>query len=966
MLSGREAELAGRLRDASAQGKTSIVLQLLEEGAPFVVDSDGQTALHQAASAGHGDTVAALVLGGCDVSVQDFTGHTALQRAASEGHVDIVKQLIKQGASVDHQDEVHGNTALHEAAWKGFSHTVQVLCKAKANFYIKNRGGFAPLHLCCQNGHNETCRVLLLNGCKPDIKNNYGDTPLHTSARYGHAGVIRILVSARCNASEQNKNGDTALHIAAAMGRRKLTKILLESGCDKDSKNKQSETSLDISRRKNLVDIMVILQNPPPILSQQDREDQADAARDRNQHPSKGDKKREKTSTSSKENDHERSSKREKKRTRHSKERKEDDPAWSPYGCHYEPDLDEFPLPRMNTLPDDPLRAGEQYFLDLAGNIKKGPTSKNSACYCGPAFQKFEKKLEKDKKELMKHIDSSHSKLDTKISHLERKTRDQLFNLNQTMKESFASERSECLDRMDRRALRERIAIERQQAVRDVSLKRDLASWLDKKLQEIEIKHGADAKNAALLRSLALRASKRGKKYILSDIEGGGTLRRAMSEELLSDVGACQEITDMASETEKDSENVYKGLKVSDKPSLGSARVRRNSAGDEIQVYHSQSETDTVTGVLEDGGQYHPYHGGGGGGGDGHQYHHHHQYPQDILSHSTNSESYHDTSHSERGSVASRESRAASQEGRLLPAEQRLDIVCSSSSESLAHNAVHHNVVPQLAVPGSRQGDLPKLQSNRMSSGRSGLIRPIPMCYNSENLPSHSSLAQGEPNKPPVGYPPPTDNQNYHFPSQMNPIRRFSTEADIHHATPTMLDHSPDTRDGHPPYHAPDTRDGHQTYHAPDTRDGSHLPPYRAPPIPANNPPPHHLYHPRDRLPRPGPLLPPVDEDEYVPIEHEEKDQDFHRQLLNLPLHSDVGSHDSHNDSGYSTRLGASAGPSPSLSGSRPGSTDGEGYLVGQGIAGAEMGLPTVGPRIRALQHQLKLADINDAKGSLV
>ena len=64
------------------------------------------------------------------------------------------------------------------------------------------------------------------------------------------------------------------------------------------------------------------------------------------------------------------------------------------------------------------------------------------------------------------------------------------------------------------------------------------------------------------------------------------------------------------------------------------------------------------------------------------------------------------------------------------------------------------------------------------------------------------------------------------------------------------------------------------------------------------------------------PLLPPVDEDEYVPID--EKDQDFHRQLLNLPLQSDVGSHDSHNDSGYSTRLGASSGPSPSLSGKYP------------------------------------------------
>ena len=52
---------------------------------------------------------------------------------------------------------------------------MSVLCKAKANAYIKNRGGFAPLHLCCQNGHNETCRVLLLAGCKPDIKNNVSE-----------------------------------------------------------------------------------------------------------------------------------------------------------------------------------------------------------------------------------------------------------------------------------------------------------------------------------------------------------------------------------------------------------------------------------------------------------------------------------------------------------------------------------------------------------------------------------------------------------------------------------------------------------------------------------------------------------------------------------------------------------------------------------------------------------------------
>ena len=73
------------------------------------------------------------------------------------------------------------------------------------------------------------------------------------------------------------------------------------------------------------------------------------------------------------------------------------------------------------------------------------------------------------------------------------------------MKESFAQERGECLDRMDRRALRERIAIERQQVLRDMALKRELAVWLDSKLTEIEQKHNLDAKNAALLRALAIK-----------------------------------------------------------------------------------------------------------------------------------------------------------------------------------------------------------------------------------------------------------------------------------------------------------------------------------------------------------------------------------------------------------------------------------------------------------------------------
>ncbi|GLG94494.1 Ankyrin repeat and KH domain-containing protein mask [Gryllus bimaculatus] len=132
----------------------------------------GRNALHLAAAGGHADVVAALLLAGCDVNVTDGAGCTALQHAAADGHLEVVRQLIQHGADVNHQDSVHGNTALHEASWKGFSRSVAALGRARAHLHLKNCGGFAALHLCCQNGHNQSCRELLLAGCSPNLQNN--------------------------------------------------------------------------------------------------------------------------------------------------------------------------------------------------------------------------------------------------------------------------------------------------------------------------------------------------------------------------------------------------------------------------------------------------------------------------------------------------------------------------------------------------------------------------------------------------------------------------------------------------------------------------------------------------------------------------------------------------------------------------------------------------------------------------
>ncbi|XP_071439133.1 ankyrin repeat domain-containing protein 6 isoform X2 [Hetaerina americana] len=435
----KNTSLTDHLRLSAAAGNAQEVVRLLGEGVKIIPDETGCNALHLAASSGHANVVAALILSGCDVNIVDLAGCTPLQRAASQGHVAIVKQLLKHGADVNHQDNVHGNSALHEASWKGYSQTVAALCKCRAQLQLKNRGGFAALHLCCQNGHNQSCRELLFAGCNPDVQNNYGDTSLHTSARYGHAGVTRILISAQCSVSDQNKNGDTALHIAAAMGRKKLTRILLEAGCDKSLRNKQNETARDIATRKDLKDILAILNTPPVVLKAQSENKKKEAASgksnknirrkgepDKPFEKDKNERKREKngSGTSSKESNCQRKDKKHKNAHKVHFEKAcvgGTGRQWSPYGCHYYPDPEAFPAPNLDSLPDEPLQKGEQYFLDLAGNICKGPVGVGYTCYCAPFFRNVEARLERDKQELKEHIDRAHERLDRKVTSLEQR-----------------------------------------------------------------------------------------------------------------------------------------------------------------------------------------------------------------------------------------------------------------------------------------------------------------------------------------------------------------------------------------------------------------------------------------------------------------------------------------------------------------------------------------------------------------
>ena len=85
---------------------------------------------------------------------------------------------------------------------------------------------------------------------------------------------------------------------------------------------------------------------------------------------------------------------------------------------------------------------------------------------------------------------------------------------------------------MERRAIRDRVALDRHQVMRNLMLKGDLSEWLEQRIKDLEVTNDKKStENRALMRNL-LRGSKRRKRAIISELQSG-SLRRALSEDEL-------------------------------------------------------------------------------------------------------------------------------------------------------------------------------------------------------------------------------------------------------------------------------------------------------------------------------------------------------------------------------------------------------------------------------------------------
>ncbi|CAE7634607.1 unnamed protein product [Symbiodinium sp. CCMP2456] len=123
--------LQGIQKDDDRTRKRRVERLLRQKADPSALDRFGNTALSQAADAGHVDVLETLMKHGNQLEARDQQGCTALIHAARRGHLEVVKALLKAGAQLEAHDN-SGRTALLVAAKEDHLKVVEALLKAGA------------------------------------------------------------------------------------------------------------------------------------------------------------------------------------------------------------------------------------------------------------------------------------------------------------------------------------------------------------------------------------------------------------------------------------------------------------------------------------------------------------------------------------------------------------------------------------------------------------------------------------------------------------------------------------------------------------------------------------------------------------------------------------------------------------------------------------------------------------------
>jgi uncharacterized protein len=177
-----------------------------------------------------------------------------------------VQSALKKGADVNAQDD-SGNTALHQAAARGYLDLIKVLIAAKADPTRKNGGGFTPARIAVETDKAAVVEYLLTAGTdRRDFINSLsekdtgGFTAFHEKARSGQLEMIKLFIKYGLDVNVKSNEGYTPLFLVLSTihddynkTKDRIAKLLLENKADPlavGGRNGESPLTLALTQKK--------------------------------------------------------------------------------------------------------------------------------------------------------------------------------------------------------------------------------------------------------------------------------------------------------------------------------------------------------------------------------------------------------------------------------------------------------------------------------------------------------------------------------------------------------------------------------------------------------------------------------------------------------------------------------------------------------------------------------------------
>nr|VWO96984.1 Uncharacterized protein [Ganoderma boninense] len=200
----RDTRRAAIVQAICSRDDPKLVLDMIREIPPdltalasdvdLVLDEQGHTALHIAASTGRHSTVEALLNAGADIHRGNFSGETALMRACLATHcfdTQTFHTLVAAlSVSVRTLDTARRSIFHHIVATAGVKGRA-----VAARYYLDQ------VNLWIVNRERADFRSII------DIQDEHGDTALNIAARVGNRSLVRVLLDAGANKLLANKLG---------------------------------------------------------------------------------------------------------------------------------------------------------------------------------------------------------------------------------------------------------------------------------------------------------------------------------------------------------------------------------------------------------------------------------------------------------------------------------------------------------------------------------------------------------------------------------------------------------------------------------------------------------------------------------------------------------------------------------------------------------------------------------------